>query len=99
MTSTPCAVSPSSSSGGELALICEVSRHNLSRVGSTPEELFRMMKDRGFGILRFDIVQSRWRRSLRLTALDAPLEIDPYEVLFIRPGTELWHRLQGVRSE
>ena len=81
----------------ELALICEVSRDNQSRVGSTPEELFRMMKDHGFGVFQFDIVQSRWRRSVRLTALEAPLEIDPYEVLFIRTGSILWNRLQEVR--
>jgi hypothetical protein len=84
----------------ELALICEVSRHNLSRVGSTPEELFRMMKDREFGAFRFDVDQSRRRRSLRLTPLEGPHpgeQPESYKVFFIRPGTTRWHRLDHHR--
>ena len=82
----------------ELAVVCEVSHQNLSRAGSTADEMFRLMKDHGFDAFEFDVVQSRWRRSLRLSPLDGPLADDVYDALFIRPGTALWHRLDAAGS-
>jgi FkbM family methyltransferase len=78
----------------ELAVICEVSRAQLSRAGATPDELFEFMKKRNFSIYKFETYHTVWNQRLRLTRLDAPLSHDDdYEVLFIRTGTAIAKRL------
>lgn len=75
----------------ELAVICEVNRDQLSRSASTPEVLFNFMKDHAFNV--FGVYQRRWSRRLQLTRLEAPLSHPNYDVLFLRSGTALWHRV------
>ncbi len=75
----------------ELAVICEVCRDALSRAASTPEELFNSMKDHAFDA--FGMYQTRWSRRLQLFRLETPISSPNYDVLFLRPGTALWHRV------
>jgi FkbM family methyltransferase len=86
----------------ELAVICEVSREQLACAGSTPEELFNHMKDRGFNVYQFvGIHQTRWslRRRLQLTQIEAPLSSEIYDVVFLRPGTSVWTRVNSLRAD
>jgi len=78
----------------ELAVICEINRDALARAGSSPSDVISYMKTCGFTGFRFEIHQTRWRRSLQLIPLEEPHSEDIYDGLFLKKETSLWNRLK-----
>jgi FkbM family methyltransferase len=78
-------------------VVIEIADAKLRRAGHSRNELHAYLAS--FGLLphTIHIHSSRWRKDLELRALDGPWEIDEYDALFARPGSDVFrHRIEPM---
>ena len=84
---------------GNVAIVVEVSRTWLQLAGTTAAHLHHLLASHGLVPYSFEVNEKRVGRSLVVSRLDRPLELDQYDCLFIRPGSVFEERLGGSLIE
>lgn len=84
--------------GADAAIIIEVTRPLLARIGDTPEEIYALLHEHGFRGYSYTARIGRFGTTLSLTPTRAARDDDQYDALFLRHGSTIEERLasQGI---
>jgi FkbM family methyltransferase len=71
-------------------IVIEIADAKLRRAGHSRDELHACLASFGFEPHSIHVRASRWRKDLELCPLGGPQEVDEYDALFVKPGSEVY---------
>jgi FkbM family methyltransferase len=77
----------------DVAAICEIVTELLAHAGSTPSDIFNLMRGQGFIPFKIAERRTRWVKRVRLDSLAETIPKEDCDVLFIKRDSCFWKRL------
>jgi hypothetical protein len=82
-----------------VALIVEISREMLVRVGDSPRAIHRLLEAAGFTCYSISYVSGRWGSTFELQTEASPLSVDQYDALFVKQGSAFERRISALITQ